>query len=67
MTKDKNRIENDAKGQFAPSQGDRGNNGLASATPRTVTGNEDATLENASRKTRAKPGFDEKEQTNRRS
>ena len=66
MTSDKTRIEKDAEGQFAPSQGDRRNNGLASATPRAVTGNDDATLEDASKKTGPKPSFDEREQTNRR-
>ena len=38
MTPSKTQIEDDAEGQFATSQGDRKNNGLASATPRTVTG-----------------------------
>jgi hypothetical protein len=66
MTPDKTRIQKDAEGQFAPSQGDRKNNGLASATPRAVTGKDDATLENASRKTRPKAGFDDSSQTNHR-
>jgi len=66
MTSSKTRTEKDAEGQFAPSQGDRRNNGIASATPRTVTGNDDATLEDASKKTGPKPGFDERGQTNRR-
>jgi hypothetical protein len=66
MTSKTSQIEKDAKGQFAPSQGDRNNNGLASATPRAVTGKDDATLENASRKTRPKAGFDESSGDNRR-
>jgi len=66
MTLDKTRTEKDAEGQFARSQGDRRNNGLASATPRTVTGNDDATMEHASTKSGPKAGFDEREQTNRR-
>ena len=66
MTSSKTQIEDDAEGQFATSQGDRKNNGLASATPRTVTGNDDATTENAKNKPSPNPGFDEREQTNRR-
>jgi hypothetical protein len=66
MTSKKIRIEKDAEGQFAQSQGDAENNGLASATPRAVTGKDDATLENASRKTRPKARFDERGQTNNR-
>jgi len=67
MTSDKTRTKKDAEGQFAPSQGDRNNNGLASATPRTVTGNDDATLEDASKKTGPKAGFDQRGRTNQRS
>lgn len=58
--------ERDAKGQFAPSQADRCNNGLSSATPRAVTGKDDATLENSDRKPSPDPDFDIREQTNRR-
>jgi hypothetical protein len=58
--------EQDAKGQFAKSRGDRKNNGLASATPRAVTGNDDATLENADKKPSPNPGFDIRTQTNER-
>jgi hypothetical protein len=51
-------IKKDAKGQFAPSQADAKNNGLDSAAPRVLTGNEDATLENADQKQAPKPGFE---------
>jgi hypothetical protein len=56
----------DARGQFAKSQADRKNNGLASATPRDVTHRDDATLEHADRKPSPNPGFDIREQTNKR-
>lgn len=59
-------IEKDAKGQFAKSQGDRKNNGLASATPQVVTSRDDATLENADKKPSPNPGFDVRTETNRR-
>jgi hypothetical protein len=59
-------VEQDAKGQFAKSQGDPKNNGLASATPRAVTGKDDATLENADQKPSPNPGFDIRTQTNKR-
>jgi hypothetical protein len=59
-------IQQDAKGQFAKSQGDRKNSGLASATPRTVTGKDDATLENADKKPSPNPGFAVRTQTNKR-
>jgi hypothetical protein len=36
--------EQDAKGQYAPSQADRKANGVASAKPTVVTGSEDATV-----------------------
>ena len=62
----KTEIEQDAKGRFAKSQGDRKNNGLASATPRSVTGRDDATLENADNKPSPSPGFDIRTQTNKR-
>ena len=56
----------DASGQYAKSQADSKNDGLASATPRDVTGKDDATLENAGRKPSPDPGFDIREQTNKR-
>jgi hypothetical protein len=62
----KSEIRDDAKGQYAPSQADGMNDGIASATPRVVTGNDDATLENADKKPSPNPGFDVREQTNRR-
>ena len=62
----KTKVEQDANGQFAKSQGDRKNNGLASATPRAVTGSDDATLENADKKPSPNPGFDVRDQTNKR-
>ncbi|MDB5556528.1 MAG: hypothetical protein JWL86_6512 [Rhizobium sp.] len=62
----KSEIRKDARGQYVPSQADPKNDGLASATPRTVTGHDDATLENADRKPSPNPGFDIREQTNRR-
>jgi hypothetical protein len=55
--------KNDARGQFGPSQADRKNDGQASATPRAVTGRDDATLENADRKPSPDPGFDETKPT----
>lgn len=63
---DKKTVEGDAAGQYAKSQGDRKNNGLASATPRAVTGKDDATLENADKKPSPNPGFDIRTQTNKR-
>jgi hypothetical protein len=60
------KTKQDARGQFAKSQADRENDGLASATPRAVTGRDDATLENADRKPSPNPGFDIREQTNKR-
>jgi hypothetical protein len=56
----------DARGQFAKSQADRKNDGLASATPRDVTGRDDATLDNADRKPSPDPSFDIRQQTNKR-
>lgn len=53
--------KSDARGQFAPSQADRKNDGLASATPRDVTGRDDATLEHGEKKPSPNPGFDESE------
>lgn len=67
MTKsDHEKIRQDAKGQFAPSQADRKSDGVASATPRNVTGEEDATAANAENLKAPKPGFDIREQTNKR-
>lgn len=37
------KVEDDAKGQFAPSQADRKATGVHSAKPTVVTGSEDAT------------------------
>lgn len=56
----------DARGQFAKSRADGRNDGQASATPRDVTGHDDATLEDADRKPSPNPGFDIREQTNKR-
>jgi hypothetical protein len=56
----------DARGQFAGSQADSRNDGLASATPRDVSKQDDATLENADRKPSPDPGFDIRQQTNKR-
>lgn len=36
--------QDDAKGQYAPSQGDRNASGVASAKPTVITGSEDATV-----------------------
>ncbi|MCL7999804.1 hypothetical protein M8994_16295 [Brucella sp. 21LCYQ03] len=36
--------EDDAKGQYAPSQADRRASGAASAKPTVITGSEDATI-----------------------
>jgi hypothetical protein len=62
----KSEIRTDAKGQYAPSHADATNDGVASATPRAVTGKDDATVENARKKPAPKPGFDIREQTNRK-
>ena len=43
---DKSKIEGDAAGQFAPSQGDRKASGVASAKPTVITGSEDGTAHN---------------------
>jgi hypothetical protein len=59
-------IRKDARGQYAASQADGKNDGVASATPRAVTGKDDATIENADKKASPNPGFDIREQTNRR-
>jgi hypothetical protein len=40
----KDKIRKDAKGQFAPSQADGKNNGVASAKPTVITGSDDATV-----------------------
>ncbi|MDB5526754.1 MAG: hypothetical protein JWM58_4517 [Rhizobium sp.] len=40
----KTTIEKDARGQFAPSQADRKNDGVISAIPTKVTGEVDATV-----------------------
>lgn len=63
---EKKKIEGDARGQFAPSRADRKNDGVASAIPRDVTGEEDATVHEAGRKPSPNPGFDIRSQTNKR-
>ncbi|WP_312407989.1 hypothetical protein [Rhizobium sp.] len=40
------RPEDDAKGQYAPSQADRKADGVHSAKPTVITGSEDATVNN---------------------
>jgi len=62
----KQKIEKDARGQFAPSQADRKSDGVASAIPRDVTGEDDATAYNADKKPSPNPGFDVRSQTNKR-
>ena len=62
----KEKIERDARGQYGKSQADRRNSGLSSATPRTVTGHTDATVENADEKPSPDPGFDVRSQKNKR-
>jgi hypothetical protein len=59
-------VESDAKGQFAKSRGDRKSDGVDSAVPRTVTGEDDATLDKASKKKSPDPDFDVRTQTNNR-
>lgn len=44
MTDKKTDVENDAKGQYAPSQADPKASGVASAKPTVVTDSEDATV-----------------------
>ena len=44
MTKNRPSPEDDARGQFAPSQADRKADGVASAKPTVVTGSQDATV-----------------------
>ena len=61
-----NNPEDDARGPFAKSQADRKSDGVASATPRAITGHDDATMENAEKKLSPKPGFDIRTQTNNR-
>lgn len=39
-----NKVEKDARGQFAKSQGDRKASGVHSAKPTVITGSEDATV-----------------------
>lgn len=65
-TKQKATAEGDARGQFERSHGDRNSDGVASATPRAVSGNDDATLEDADKKPSPNPGFDIRTQTNKR-
>lgn len=40
------KVENDAKGQFAPKQAGGKNNGVADAKPRVINSSEDATIHN---------------------
>jgi hypothetical protein len=59
----KKEIEADARGQFAKSRADSRANGVANAIPTKVTGYDDATLY---KKPSPNPGFDIREQTNKR-
>jgi hypothetical protein len=59
-------VEADARGQYAPSQADPKNDGVASAIPTNVVGYDDATLHEADKKRAPKPGFDVRSQTNKR-
>lgn len=59
-------VEGDAKGQFAKSKADRSSDGVASAVPRSVTGEDDATLHKSSEKKAPDPDFDIRSQTNNR-
>lgn len=50
--------ENDAKGQYAPSQADRKATGVHSAKPTVVTGSEDATVNRTPPGQKSKKDFD---------
>lgn len=50
--------EDDAKGQYAPSQADRKASGVASAKPTVITGSEDATVHRDPPGTKSKKDFD---------
>jgi len=58
--------KDDARGEFAKSQGDRKSDGVASVTPTAITGYEDATMQNADKKPSPNPRFDTRAQTNNR-
>lgn len=62
----KETIERDARGQFAPSPAEPSSDGVVSAVPTDVAHCDDATLHKADKKTRPKPGFDIRTQTNNR-
>jgi hypothetical protein len=59
-------VEADAKGQFAQSQAVPPEDGVASAIPTEVVGNQDATMFDHEKKQAPKPGFDIRTQTNKR-
>lgn len=50
--------EDDAKGQYAPSQADRKANGVVSAKPTVITGSEDATVNRDPPGKKSKKDFD---------
>lgn len=50
--------EDDAKGQYAPSQADRKASGVASAKPTVITGSEDATVHRDPPGKKSKKDFD---------
>jgi len=52
------RPEDDAKGQYAPSQADRKASGVHSAKPTVVTGSEDATVNRTPPGQKKKKDFD---------
>jgi hypothetical protein len=62
----KKEIEADARGQFAKSQADSKSDGVANAIPTKVTGYDDATLSKSDKKPSPNPGFDIRNQTNKR-
>ena len=62
----KDTIQRDAKGQFAESQARPRSDGVINAIPTAVTGCDDATLHKSDRKSRPKPGFDVRTQSNHR-
>lgn len=50
--------EDDAEGQYAPSQADRNADGVHSAKPTVITGSEDATVNNTPPGQKNPKGFD---------
>jgi hypothetical protein len=62
----KKEIEADARGQFAKSRADSKSDGVATAIPTKVTGYDDATLFKSDKKPSPNPGFDIRNQTNKR-